>query len=75
MPQISSIFVSNNGLADHIGKAQVMPYLSGLIGNGVAVSALTVENRQNWQDPAQVQGIRNSGIAHRPIWPHCDPLP
>ncbi|MBA83430.1 glycosyltransferase [Thalassobius sp. S69A] len=73
MPQISSIFVSNNGLADHIGKAQVMPYLSGLIGNGVAVSALTVENRQNWQDPAQVQGIRNSGIAHRPIWRKTGP--
>lgn len=39
----SSIFVSNNGLLDHIGQAQVLPYLTGLAACGHTISILSVE--------------------------------
>lgn len=39
----SSVFVSNNGLRDHIGQAQVLPYLSGLASRGHKISVLSVE--------------------------------
>lgn len=39
----SSVFVTNNGLRDHIGQAQVLPYLSGLAARGHRMSVLSVE--------------------------------
>ncbi|WP_232830718.1 glycosyltransferase [Tropicimonas sp. IMCC34011] len=35
--------MSNNGLRDHIGQAQVLPYLSGLAARGHSMSVLSVE--------------------------------
>lgn len=39
----TSVFVSNNGLRDHIGQAQVLPYLLGLAARGHRMSVLSVE--------------------------------
>jgi glycosyltransferase involved in cell wall biosynthesis len=38
-----SVFVTNNGLRDHIGQAQILPYLSGLAAHGHTISVLSVE--------------------------------
>lgn len=67
-PARSAIFISNNGLADHIGKAQVLPYLSGLAAQGHAIRTLTVETRENWADPDQTADITNAPLTRTAIW-------
>lgn len=67
---VRSIFITNNGLADHIGTAQVLPYLNGLSQLGHAISVLSVEDRQNWaQFGGDVESrARQSGLDLQPVF-------
>ena len=49
MTLATSIFITNNGLADHIGVAQVLPYLQGLARLGHEITVISVENPENWE--------------------------
>lgn len=64
-----AIFVTNNGLADHIGIAQVLPYLSGLAAQGHAIEIISVENAEKWDTLGQSvrTTLTDSGIGHYPI--------
>ncbi len=67
----SSIFVTNNGLLDHIGVAQVAPYLNGLARKGHQVKIISVE-----QEPDSFESFNDevfalfplSGIQHFPVF-------
>ena len=48
MTKTSGIYITNNGLSDHIGVAQVLPYLQGLARNGHSSSVISVEDPANW---------------------------
>jgi glycosyltransferase involved in cell wall biosynthesis len=40
---LRSVFITNNGLSDHIGVSQVLPYLERLTDNGHQISCISVE--------------------------------
>lgn len=64
-----SIFITNNGLADRIGQAQVLPYLEGLAGRGHQIACLSVESA-NTSDPQRQDLCRRldqAGILHVPL--------
>ncbi len=48
MTKATSIFITNNGLSDHIGVAQVLPYLQGLARNGHDITVISVEDPAKW---------------------------
>ncbi len=48
MTNANSIFITNNGLSDHIGVAQVLPYLQGLARNGHDITVISVEDPAKW---------------------------
>lgn len=48
MATATSIFITNNGLSDHIGVAQVLPYLQGLARRGHDITVISVENPGSW---------------------------
>lgn len=48
MTNATSIFITNNGLSDHIGVAQVLPYLQGLARNGHDITVISVEDPAKW---------------------------
>ncbi|MCK0152836.1 glycosyltransferase [Alcanivorax sp. S6407] len=66
-----SIFVTNNGLLDHIGVAQVAPYLNGLACKGHQLKVVSVE-----QEPDSLESFNNEvsalfpsfGIQHFPVF-------
>lgn len=64
-----AIFLTNNGLADHIGVAQVLPYLEGLAQKGHTIGCISIESPdqdQTYQDIVKPRLIA-AGIAHYPI--------
>lgn len=72
MNSARSIFVTNNGLSDHIGTAQVLPYLEGLCARGHQITCLTVERPERQAEyhdhiaPRLAQaGIRHDAILRR----------
>ncbi len=64
-----SIFLTNNGLADHIGVAQVLPYLEGLAKRGHSIECISVETPN--QDEVYESDVRSrlqaAGITHHTI--------
>jgi len=69
MTGIRALFVTNNGLSDHIGTAQVLPYLEGLSARGHEIVCISVErpdkNEVYFQDV--VPRLVRAGIKHSPI--------
>lgn len=72
MNHARSIFVTNNGLSDHIGTAQILPYLEGLCARGHQIACLTVERPERQAEyhdhiaPRLAQaGIRHDAILRR----------
>lgn len=72
MNRTRSIFVTNNGLSDHIGTAQILPYLEGLAARGHQITCLTVERPERQADyhdhiaPRLAQaGIKHDAILRR----------
>jgi len=41
------LYITHNGLADHIGQSQVLPYLLGLAKDGFAITVVSAEKKQN----------------------------
>ncbi|WP_289043126.1 glycosyltransferase [uncultured Aliiroseovarius sp.] len=76
MSAIRSIFVTNNGLSDHIGTAQVLPYLEGLAARGHQIACLSVEHPARQDDFAAkvAPRLERAGILHNPIWRRTLPL-
>ncbi len=68
---VKSIFVTNNGLLDNIGVAQVVPYISGLARVGHGVEVISVESSKA-EDYWRSFGIQNSsndkGVVHTPLF-------
>ncbi|WP_194855669.1 glycosyltransferase [Alloalcanivorax venustensis] len=64
------IFVTNNGLTDHIGAAQILPYLEGLSRKGHRIGCISVE--RNWEEDAYVDElntrITDSLSSYEPIF-------
>lgn len=48
MTKPSGLFVTNNGLTDHIGVAQVLPYLEGLAVAGHRIGIVSMERADQW---------------------------
>ncbi len=71
-----SIFVTNNGLSDHIGTAQVLPYLEGLAARGHQIACLSVEHpaRQDVFATKVAPRLERAGIEHSPILRRTLPL-
>ncbi|MCK0139993.1 glycosyltransferase [Aliiroseovarius sp. F47248L] len=76
MNGIRSIFVTNNGLSDHIGTAQVLPYLEGLAARGHQIACLSVEHPTRQEEFATriAPRLERAGIEHSPILRHTLPL-
>lgn len=49
---VRSLFVTNDALSGHIGKAQILPYLEGLSASGNTLSCISVEPRASSWDPS-----------------------
>ena len=64
-----SVFVTNNGLSDHIGVAQILPYLEGLARKGHRIFCISMENPSHAEAyDKQVQPrLLDAGIDHYPI--------
>ncbi|WP_298567176.1 glycosyltransferase [uncultured Aliiroseovarius sp.] len=76
MTYTRSIFVTNNGLTDHIGVAQVLPYLEALSSRGHKIAVLSVE-RPDQQDLYRTEiapRLARAGIVHSPILRHRSSL-
>lgn len=62
--KIKSLFISQDGMTDHLGQSQVIPYLQGLSANGVEVHLLSLEKpsafKNNGENIAQI--LKSSGI-------------
>lgn len=72
-----SVFITNNGLSDHIGVSQVLPYLEGLLTCGHRVECIAVENRANraafnqgLQDRIETAGVRHFQVKRSPPFMH-----
>ncbi|WP_432448648.1 glycosyltransferase [Aliiroseovarius marinus] len=68
----TSVFVTNNGLSDHIGLAQVLPYLEGLSRSGHKIVCLSVERpdkAQTYHDEVAPR-LARAGIRHHPVLRH-----
>ncbi len=66
-----SVFVTNNGLSDHIGVAQVVPYVTALSNLGHDLEVISVENyvQSELKESCRGNSKRNSsGIRTRPIF-------
>lgn len=76
MSATRSIFVTNNGLSDHIGTAQVLPYLEGLAARGHRIACLSVEHptRQDVFGTKIAPRLKRAGILHSPILRRTLPL-
>ncbi|MDE9450360.1 glycosyltransferase [Aliiroseovarius sp. Z3] len=76
MNAIRSIFVTNNGLSDHIGAAQVLPYLEGLAARGHQIACLSVEHPERQEEfvTTIAPRLQRAGIEHSPILRRALPL-
>ncbi|MCK8463449.1 glycosyltransferase [Aliiroseovarius sp. S1339] len=76
MSATRSIFVTNNGLSDHIGTAQVLPYLEGLSARGHEIACLSVEHpsHQDEYEASVAPRLARAGIVHSPITRRISPL-
>ncbi|UWQ14122.1 glycosyltransferase [Aliiroseovarius sp. M344] len=76
MSAIRSIFITNNGLSDHIGTAQILPYLEGLAARGNQIACLSVEHpsRQTEYNTMIAPRLESAGIIHSPILRRSLPL-
>lgn len=73
---VHSVFVTNNGLSDHIGVSQVLPYLEGLAHKGHRISCVSVEHPSNasiFNQDIKPRLIA-SGIGHYPIVRSLNPF-
>lgn len=63
------VFVTNNGLTDHIGTAQILPYLERLSGRGHLIQCITIE-RSKTQD-TYIKDLKNrisdSNLIYNPV--------
>lgn len=76
MSIIRSIFITNNGLSDHIGTAQILPYLEGLAARGHQMACLSVEHpaREDHYANTIAPRLNRAGILHMPIRRRSAPL-
>lgn len=61
--------MTNNGLSDHIGVAQILPYLEGLTGRGHSIECISVEfpERDEIYQRDVKPRLDAAGIGHYPI--------
>lgn len=73
---IRSVFVTNNGLSDHIGVAQVLPYLEGLADIGHRITCVSVENpsRQSVYNLEVKPRLVAAGIVHYSVMRAVHPV-
>jgi len=68
--RIFSIFVTNNGLADHIGVSQVLPYLKGLARKGHEITVVSLEDPLLWKKygPPKLDANLQGALRYQPIF-------
>jgi glycosyltransferase involved in cell wall biosynthesis len=73
---IRSVFITNNGLSDHIGVSQVLPYLERLSDSGHHISCISVEkpSKANVYNEEVRPRLLASQIGHYPITRSAQPL-
>ncbi|WP_371170236.1 glycosyltransferase [Aliiroseovarius sp. 2305UL8-7] len=76
MSAIRSIFITNNGLSDHIGISQVLPYLEGLAARGHQLACVSVERPAKRHTYAEqvAPRLERAGVMHTPILRSRSPL-
>jgi glycosyltransferase involved in cell wall biosynthesis len=61
-----TLYITNLGLLDNLARTQVLPYLEGLVKNGLGIEILSFEKKDNLKDAAAVsrmkERLRSSGI-------------
>ncbi len=68
------LYLSQNGMCDHIGRSQVVPYLVGLSKIGYAIHIISLEKKFRTADFNEMDEILNeSGIAWSRLTYHNDP--
>ena len=68
------LYVTQNGIADHIGQSQVAPYLLGLAAEGHAIHLLSAEKAGREEVIARYQALFDAaGIAWTKVAYHASP--
>ncbi len=67
---LNTVFLTNNGLGDHIGISQVFPYLEGLARRGHSISVISMESRERERqiETELLPRLRDTTIEWHPIW-------
>ncbi len=65
-----SLYITNLGLLDNLAKTQVLPYLEGLVRNGVSVHILSFEKRHNLEDKMHMEKVSKRLSASNIRWTH-----
>ena len=73
----SVVYVSYDGLLEHLGSAQVVPHVEGLAGRGFSMTVLSFEKPEDMAAPerreAMEQRLSRAGCAWEPLRYHRKP--
>jgi glycosyltransferase involved in cell wall biosynthesis len=71
---MSVLYITHNGLADHIGQSQVLPYLLGLAARGFRIAVVSAEKPGNDAALEEIAGtLAAAGIEWRHVTYHNKP--
>jgi glycosyltransferase involved in cell wall biosynthesis len=71
---MKALYITHNGLADHIGQSQILPYLLGLAKEGFSIAVVSAEKNAKKDNCIKIEAhLAAAGVTWRPVPYHNNP--